>query len=112
PKARAKRQVALVNAAEQPLFAAGSYIYLQQLQFEPAPWQRLSVAEQEDIMGCDKVSARPLPSMLPDSHTALLRPEQVPLPTVLQQNMPYYQVKPPGLLQLGYAATAEALHQQ
>ena len=112
PKARAKRQVALVSAAEQPLFAAGSYIYLQQLQFEPAPWQRLSVAEQEAIMGCDKVSARPLPQMLPDSHTALMRPEQAPLPSVLQQNMPYYQLKQQGLLQLGYAATAEALHQQ
>lgn len=111
PLARLKRQVALVNAAQQPVFAAGSYVFLQQLHFDHAIWQRLTVPEQEEVMGYDKVSAKVLPAqlLLPDSHLALMREPAEAGAAVLMQNMPYYQINRQGLIQVSYAATAEAL---
>ncbi|MBU1307942.1 MAG: Dyp-type peroxidase [Gammaproteobacteria bacterium] len=113
PKARNRRQVSLIDATEQPVFAGGSYMYLQQLVFDHVSWHQLSLAEQEDIMGYDKVSARPLEEnrILPDSHRLMMQPD-LNAPEVLMQNMPSYQVKQQGLIQLAYAASAQALHRQ
>jgi len=109
--ARHKRQAALVHAELQPAFSAGSYVCLQQLCFNLAAWQLLSQADQEEIMGYEKVSTKPLPAeiLLPDSHYAVMAQ---PAETVLMQNMPFYQLKRQGLIQLSYAASAEALVNQ
>jgi porphyrinogen peroxidase len=111
PQSRLKRQVALVDAEQQAVFAAGSYVYLQHLCFDQLAWQQLSQAEQEEVMGYDKVSAKPLNGelLLPDSHLALMREPEGASATVLMQNMPFYQYKRQGLVQVSYAATAESL---
>ncbi|MDX5406137.1 MAG: Dyp-type peroxidase [Chromatiaceae bacterium] len=113
PKARQKRQIALVDAAKQPLFAGGSYLYFQQLGFNQTAWQRLTQPEQEAILGFEKVSGRLLADerLSADSHAALMW-QQDNDSAVLHQNMPFYQLKQQGLLQLQYAASAEALQQQ
>ena len=113
PKARSRRQISLIDATEQPVFAGGSYVYLQQLLFDHVSWHRLSLLEQEDIMGFDKVSARPLDAdrTLPDSHRLMMQPV-LNAPDVLMQNMPTYQVKQQGLIQLAFSASAQALHCQ
>lgn len=113
PKARSRRQVALVDVSSQPVFAGGSYLYLQQLMFEQQSWHRLTLAEQEEIIGFDKVSAKVLADerILPDSHRLMMQP-QVNSAEILLQNMPYYTVKQQGLIQLAYAASSEALQTQ
>ncbi len=113
PKARNRRQISLIDAAVQPVFAGGSYVYLQQLAFDHAGWNQLSLATQEDIMGFNKVSAQPLDTgrILPDSHRLMMQPV-LNMPEILMQNMPSYQVKQQGLIQLAFAASATALHTQ
>lgn len=108
PGGRYKRQIALVDSAQQPVFAAGSYAYFQQLCFDQMLWQQLSLTEQEEVMGYDKVSAKPLTeaSVLPDNHLAL---SQQSGSNVLMQNMPFYQPKRQGLIQLSYAAKPDYL---
>lgn len=110
PAARFKRRIALVDGMQQPVFAAGSYVYLQQLCLDQTLWQQLSQAEQEEVMGYDKVSAKPLSEtlMLPESHFALTQDSSA---SVLMQNMPFYQPKRQGLIQLSYAAKPEFLAQ-
>ena len=113
PKARRRRQVSLIDALDQPVFAACSYLYLQQLVFDHTSWGQLTLTEQEDIMGFDKVQAKPLDSsrILPDSHRLMMQPN-LDLPDILMQNMPIYQLKQQGLIQLAYAASAQALYSQ
>lgn len=114
PKGRAKRQAALVDAAQQPVFAAGSYVYLQRLAFDAVAWQQLAVSEQEEIMGYDKVSGKRLAGvmLLPDSHIALMQPDPDSSFRVLQQNMPFCLLPQQGLIQLSFAADAAALQLQ
>lgn len=111
PGSRLKRAVALVDASQQPVFAAGSYVYLQHLCLDHAMWQQLSLAEQEEVMGYDKVSGKPLSedSLLSDSHFALMQQTPERNSAVLLQNMPFYQLRRQGLIQLSYAAKAESL---
>lgn len=111
PKGRAKRQAALVDAAQQPVFAAGSYVYLQRLAFDAVAWQQLSLSEQEEIMGYDKVSGKRLADglLLPDSHLAVMQPDIESPMTVVQQNMPFCLLPQQGLIELSYAANPAAL---
>lgn len=113
PPVRLKRQTALVSAEQQTVFAAGSYVYLQYMSFDHATWQQLSVVQQQEVMGYDKVTGKALATELQqsDSHFVSMQPDSPHL-AVLMQNMPFYQLKQQGLIQLGYAATAEALTQQ
>lgn len=113
PASRLKRQVALVNAEQQPVFAAGSYVYLQYLIFDYVAWQQLNVSEQQEVMGYDKVTGKALTAelQLADSHMVAMRSE-AGAAAVLMQNMPFYQLKQQGLIQLGYAASTEALQHQ
>ena len=114
PGTRTRRPVALINTEQQPVFAAGSYLYLQYLCFDQQAWQQLAVVEQEEIMGCYKVSGKPLPAelLLADSHFAVMQKHGEQNTMVLQQNMPFYQLKRQGLIQMSFAASPEALNEQ
>lgn len=114
PSSRTRRKVALVDAGQQPVFAAGSYVYLQQVGLDHAAWQQLTQAEQEDIMGYTKVTAIPLADgvRLSDSHLTVMQGSVETGPEVFMQNMPFYQARRQGLIQLSYAATQHALNMQ
>ena len=114
PNSRLRRKVALVDASQQPVFASGSYVYLQQICLEHAAWQQLTQAEQEEIMGYGKVSALALADevRLRDSHLAVMQGPVETGPSVFMQNMPFYQPRRQGLIQLSYAATQQALNMQ
>ena len=91
PRGKAKRSAALISYQQQPVFAAGSYLYLQCNRLQLANWQQLEVAKQEELMGISKVSGQPL-SIAPtvaDSHFALLQHLADMDVRVLQQNMPF-----------------------
>ena len=112
PPVRVKRKAALIDAEQQPVFAAGSYLHVQIQRFDNYSWQKLDCSEQQGIMGYDKVTGKPLAEdvILPDSHFVKMGGGQAP--TVLMQNMPFYQLNRQGLIQVGYAANATALTQQ
>ncbi|WP_240220011.1 Dyp-type peroxidase [Rheinheimera hassiensis] len=113
PKGKTKRVAALVDHLQQPVFAGGSYLYLHCLNFDLSSWQQLNTAQQEDIMGMDKVSGKPfLPGrQTADSHYVVMQPDTAQ-GIFLQQNMPFSQPKVQGMLQLTYAADAGVLLQQ
>lgn len=111
PRGKAKRDAALINHKYQPVFAAGSYLYLQCINIQLNAWQKLSLDEQEDIMGMHKVSGLPVAAdrFLPDSHLAVLQPVAGGTPDTLQQHMPFTRGKLHGSMQLTYSADASAL---
>lgn len=113
PKGKAKRIAALVDHIQQPVFAGGSYLYLHCFNFDFSSWQQLNTQQQEEIMGMDKVSGKPLPSPLQaaDSHYVVMQPDTAQ-GLFLQQNMPFSQPKVQGMLQLSYCADADVLLQQ
>lgn len=111
---RLKRQVALVDQELQPLLAAGSYVFVQQVIYDLKAWQQLTVAEQEAVMGVDKVSGKALATdvLAEDSHWALTQQTaNNPTEMLLKQNMPYAQLKQQGNIEVSFAATAEVLEQ-
>lgn len=113
PKGKAKRIAALVDHIQQPVFAGGSYLYLHCFNFDFSSWQQLNTQQQEEIMGMDKVSGKPLPPPLQaaDSHYVVMQPDTAQ-GLFLQQNMPFSQPKVQGMLQLSYCADADILLQQ
>lgn len=112
PRGKAKRVAALVDHAQQPVFAGGSYLYLHCFHFDLVSWQQLSTEQQESVMGMDKVSGKPLlpPLQANDSHYVAMQPATDG--TFLQQNMPFSQPKLQGMLQLSYSADAKVLFEQ
>ncbi|MCS4306671.1 putative iron-dependent peroxidase [Rheinheimera pacifica] len=113
PKGKAKRIAALVDHIQQPVFAGGSYLYLHCFNFDFSSWQQLNTQQQEEIMGMDKVSGKPLLPALQaaDSHYVVMQPDTAQ-GLFLQQNMPFSQPKVQGMLQLSYCADADVLLQQ
>lgn len=113
PKGKSRRMAALVDPTQQPVFAGGSYLYVHCINFNLSSWQQLNTEQQEDIMGMDKVSGRPLlpARQAADSHYTVMQPDTVQ-GIFLQQNMPFSQPRGQGMLQLTYSADADILLQQ
>lgn len=111
-KGRLKRQIALVDEELQPLLAGGSYVYVQQVMYDLAAWHQLSIAEQEAVMGMEKVSGKVLaaPLVTADSHWQRTQPVADDISTMLvRQNMPFTQLQQQGNMEVSFAASAEAL---
>ena len=112
PKGRLKRQVALVNHELQPLLAAGSYVFVQQVIYDLKAWQQLTIAEQESVMGMSKVAGKELAEdrVSPDSHAVLTQSVGDEISTMLlRQNMPFAQLNQQGNIEVSFATTADAL---
>lgn len=56
-KGSTRRQVGLVTDQEE--FVGGSYVHVQRYAHNLKAWEALSVAEQEEVMGCDKAKNSP-----------------------------------------------------
>tara|TARA_R110002126_G_scaffold75469_30_gene188471 strand:+ start:6078 stop:7025 length:948 start_codon:yes stop_codon:yes gene_type:complete len=107
PKGSRKRQLALVDATTQPVFAAGSYLHFQRWHYDTRHWQQLEVSQQEEIMGISKIEGTLLPSPLlqTNSHALMCRLGQPDnLPQLVMQNMPFAEQNSQGLLSLSYSA--------
>jgi porphyrinogen peroxidase len=111
-KGRLKRQLALVDEELQPLLAGGSYVFVQQVIYDLKAWHQLSIAEQEAVMGMEKVSGKVLaePLVTADSHWRRTQPNPDDIATTpIRQNMPFAQVKQQGNIEVSFAASAEVL---
>ncbi|KKO44880.1 peroxidase [Arsukibacterium ikkense] len=106
PKGSRKRQLALVEPALQPVFAAGSYMYFQRWHYDLLHWQQLEASVQEEIMGISKIEGVLLPPsrLQPNSHAVACRLGNAENPPLLvAQNMPFAEQNSQGLLSLHYA---------
>ena len=115
PKGSRKRQLALVDATQQPVFAAGSYLYLQRWHYDLAHWQQLDICQQEEIMGISKIEGAMLapPRLHQNSHTLTCRLGNIEnTPSLVMQNMPFAQHNSQGLISLSYAVEPERFSQQ
>ncbi|RUO80044.1 peroxidase [Idiomarina tyrosinivorans] len=102
PRGLRKREVALVNASEEPAFAAGSYLLLQKFRHDLRRWEHIGPQRQEQLMGREKVSGERLSeaeieSVTHASKTRLLDQNEQPIP-LLRQNMPWGDLREQGLL--------------
>lgn len=115
PKGSRKRQLALVNPVNQPVFAAGSYLHLQRWHYDLLHWQQLEISQQEEIMGISKIEGTLLqpPRLLANSHAVSCRlGDEQNQPLLLMQNMPYAGQNNHGLISVCYAGEPESFSRQ
>ena len=109
PRGMAKLDVALVGE-EDPKFAGGSYIHVQRYQHNLAQWERLSVAEQEYIMGRSKDTNSELDdhARSPACHATRISVDKFGEPIkLLQQGMPYGDMHEQGMYLVTCARTVK-----
>lgn len=108
PVGRAKQQIALVGD-EDPAFSGGSFINVMRFTHHLAAWSKLSVHEQEQVMGRTQASNELIMPLSPDSHAVRteLKDEQGRA-LLLNQGMPFAGMSKQGLLQVTCANSAQA----
>jgi porphyrinogen peroxidase len=92
PRGAAALNAALVTEAEDPNFAAGSYVIIQKYLHDMSKWNALSTEQQEHIIGRHKLSDIELPdSVKPtNAHSALTTiDENGKELKILRDNMPF-----------------------
>jgi putative iron-dependent peroxidase len=115
PKGSRKRQIALVDPINQPVFAGGSYLHLQRRHYDIAHWQKLDIPQQEEIMGISKIEGVPLqqPLLLTNSHMLINRMGSIEnSPLLVMQNMPFAEQNSQGLISLSYSGLPDSFSQQ
>tara|TARA_R110002050_G_scaffold20276_5_gene57413 strand:+ start:265 stop:1203 length:939 start_codon:yes stop_codon:yes gene_type:complete len=111
PQGMHRREVALVHASDDAIFAGGSYLHTQRYQHNLTLWRSLNDHEQEDVYGRTKVDnieyesdQKPL-----TAHTKRtnLKDEQGNSIEILRQSMPYGDMKQQGLFFISYCQSPE-----
>ncbi len=109
PKGDERAEWALV-ADDDPDFAGGTYIFTQRYVHDLAKWSRLSVAEQEDVIGRRKADSEELPDELkPEtSHAARSNLEVGGAELkIVRQSLPYGNTTEHGLFFIAYCRTPD-----
>jgi putative iron-dependent peroxidase len=110
PKEPDERAEWALVADDDPEFAAGSYVFTQRYVHDLAKWGRLSVAEQEDVIGRRKADSEELPDEIkPDSsHAArsnlVVGDEEL---KIVRQSLPYGSADEHGLFFIAYCRTPD-----
>lgn len=115
PRGVLRRKAALIDADVSALFAGGSYLHFYRLVLDQKQWLQLSVEQQEEIMGYQKVDGKPLAEMLyhEKSHLACCSfSHDTVKPLLVQQNMPFASLRSQGALQMYFSADANAFNEQ
>ena len=87
--------------------AGGSVLLLQKWAHDSVRWSRLSVSEQEAVIGRRKPDSVELSDRLDSSHVA--RTDQEEFGTILRRNTPYGSVRDHGTMFVGFSATQRPL---
>ncbi|RUO78493.1 Dyp-type peroxidase [Pseudidiomarina taiwanensis] len=108
PRGLRRKQVALLSSEEDPQFSAGSYLFLQKFRHDLRRWEQLEVEMQEHVMGRnkrtgEKISEAVLSMVTHAQKARLLNDDEQPL-RILQQNMPWGDLREQGLLGLYFSA--------
>lgn len=111
PHGRQKRATALVNLPGN-FEDQGSYIHVQRYKHDLTMWQRLSVHEQEQIMGRTRLDNTLITPALKSSHAACTElKDEHGHALLLNQSMPYGDVYEQGMLLVTCAAKGDAFAQ-
>ncbi|MFC3032015.1 Dyp-type peroxidase [Pseudoalteromonas fenneropenaei] len=109
PHGRDKRLVALVHNPGQ-WDDQGSYVHVLRNKFDMHNWQRLTLEEQEQIMGRTRLDNSLLMPPRPDSHACLSElKDEHGRALVLNQSMPFGDVYTQGSLWLSCSAHGDGL---
>jgi putative iron-dependent peroxidase len=87
--------------------AGGSVLLVQKWAHEAAAWSRLTVAEQEAVIGRHKADSVELSDRPDSSHVA--RTDQDEFGTIFRRNSPYGTVVDHGTMFIGFSATQRPL---
>lgn len=114
PQGDHRAEVALVGD-EDPVFTGGSYIHLQRYEHDLEAWNRITVKQQEDILGRTKADNREYASAdkAPFAHTkrTSLKDAQGRSVEILRHSMPYGNLSQRGLLFASYCRSSEPFTQ-
>jgi putative iron-dependent peroxidase len=114
PRGMRKYDIAIVGD-EDPEFAGGSYIHIQRYRHNMTKWQLLAQPHQEQVMGRTKAANKELAEdkKAPFSHASRtqIKDSQGNPVEVLQQSMPYGDMKVQGLFFISCARSPEAFRQ-
>ena len=109
PQGEERAEWALVGD-DDPVFAGGSYVFTQRYVHDLAKWGRLSVAEQEDVIGRRKPDSEELSDeeKPPTAHAARsnLEVDGEEL-KIVRQSLPYGNVSEHGLFFIAYCRTPD-----
>lgn len=109
PKGKLRRSCALISNELKSSMCAGSYVYMLRYQYDLQRWQQLTMAEQEAVMGRNKLDGQLVPSAqrLSNSHAdkTALENEQGRR-QILWQNMPVADIRSQGMISVGFSANA------
>lgn len=109
PHGRLKRQVALVHNPGE-LDDQGSYVHTQRVKFDLTTWSRLTIDEQEQIMGRTRLDNQLIMPPRVDSHATLSElKDEHGLPLLLNQSMPFGDVHVQGSLWLSCSAHGDGI---
>jgi putative iron-dependent peroxidase len=109
PKGKQRRSCALVSNNAEKAMHGGSYVYMLRYQYDLTRWQQLTMAEQEAVMGRNKLDGQLLPSVQRQPHS---HANKAALETntgrfqILWQNMPVADIRSQGMLSVGFSANA------
>ncbi|KFZ29081.1 peroxidase [Pseudidiomarina atlantica] len=102
PRGIRRRQLALIHADDDPVFAGGSYLFVQKFRHDLRRWEQLDQAAQEQIIGRKKLNGERISEaqLSGVSHTqkARLQNEQEQSLHMLRQNMPWGDMREQGLM--------------
>ena len=114
PQGDHRAEVALVGD-DDPVFSGGSYIHLQRYEHDLEAWNRVSVKQQEDILGRTKTDNREYAGAdkAPFAHTkrTSLKDAQGKSVEILRHSMPYGNLSQRGLLFASYGRSPEPFTQ-
>jgi putative iron-dependent peroxidase len=97
PRGRAKMNTALVSSNNE--FAQGSYIHVQRYRHNLVEWQKLSITEQERVIGRTRLDNELILPVNASSHANKVElKNQNGLPMLLHQGMPYGDMNEQGML--------------
>jgi putative iron-dependent peroxidase len=109
PRGLHRREVALVNQADDYDFAGGSYLHIQRYRHNLSLWKALPEKKQEDVFGRTKLedveySAEEKPATAHTKRTNLKDDDGKSI-EILRQSMPYGDMKTQGLFFVSYCKT-------
>lgn len=114
PQGDHRTEVAVVGN-DDPIFSGGSYIHLQRYEHDLEAWNRVSVKQQEDILGRTKADNREYASAdkAPYAHTkrTSLKDAKGKSVEILRHSMPYGNLSQRGLLFASYGRSPKPFTQ-
>jgi len=107
PRGRAKMNAALVSSGNE--FAQGSYIHAQRYRHNLVEWQKLSITEQEQIIGRTRLENELIMPVSASSHANKIElKNQSGQPLLLHQGMPYGDMHEQGMLLVTCSSDGDA----